>query len=227
MTTDDDASEIYVADGYGNRRVVVFDSKTGAYKRHWGAYGTKTPHDDKLANYDPKAELSKSFGNPEHCVRLSNDGLVYVCDQTNNRIQVFRKDGSFVKEFRVEKETLQNSSVWDLVLSEDPQQRFIFMADGTNGQIVTLLRDSGDAVAQWGRHGRQPGQFKWVHNIAIDSKGNDTGGIIPWSPENESKALWLADNNCRDYGKYVRITSVNRHHGKYIGYVCLFPRRRT
>ena len=172
LVLDDAANEVYVADGYKNRRIIVFDSQTGAYKRHWGAYGTKTPHDEKLAAYDPKAALPQSFGNPVHCVRLSNDGLVYVCDRVNNRIQVFRKDGTYVKEFRVEPQTLQNGSVWDLVLSEDPQQRFIFMADGANGQIVTLTRDSGDAVTQWGRHGRQPGQFKWVHNIAIDSKGN-------------------------------------------------------
>ncbi len=172
MTTDDAASEIYVADGYGNRRIVVFDSKTGAYKRHWGAGGTKTPHDDKLPAYSPAAASSPSFHNPVHCVRLSNDGLVYVCDRTNNRIQVFRKDGSYVKEFKVAPETLQNGAVWDLVLSEDPQQRFIFVADGANGQVITIDRENGGALTQWGRHGRQPGQFKWVHNIAIDSKGN-------------------------------------------------------
>ncbi len=172
MVMDEAAGELYVADGYINRRVVVFDAKTGAYKRHWGAYGTKELTDDKLPAYNPHNPLSKSFGNPVHCVRLSNDGLVYVCDRTNDRIQVFRKDGTFVKEFRVSPETLQNGSVWDLVLSEDKAQRYIFMADGANGQIVTLLRDTGEVVTAWGRHGRQPGQFKWVHNIAIDSKGN-------------------------------------------------------
>ncbi len=120
MVTDDAANKIYVADGYGNRRIVVFDAKSGAYKRHWGAGGTKTPHDDKLPAYSPAAAPSPSFHNPVHCVRLSNDGLVYVCDRTNNRIQVFRKDGSYVKEFKVEAQTLQNGAVWDLVLSEDP-----------------------------------------------------------------------------------------------------------
>ena len=172
MVTDDAANEIYVADGYGNRRIIVFDAKTGEYKRHWGAGGTKTPHDDKLAAYSPAAAPSPSFHNPVHCVRLSNDGLVYVCDRTNDRIQVFRKDGTYVKEFKVAPETLQNGSVWDLVLSEDPQQRFIFVADGANGQIITIDRENGAPLNQWGRHGRQPGQFKWVHNIAIDSKGN-------------------------------------------------------
>jgi DNA-binding beta-propeller fold protein YncE len=172
MIVDETAAELYVADGYQNRRVIVFDAKTGAYKRHWGAYGTKSPTDDKLPPYDPKAAPSKSFANPVHCVRLSHDGLIYVCDRANDRIQIFTKDGTFIKEFRVTPETLQNGSVWDLVLSEDKAQRYIFVADGANGQIVTLLRENGEVITAWGRHGRQPGQFKWVHNIAIDSKGN-------------------------------------------------------
>jgi hypothetical protein len=172
MVLDEPAGELYVADGYLNRRIVVFDAKTGDYKRHWGAYGTRTPIDEKLPGYSPSAPLSKSFGNPVHCVRLSNDGLVYVCDRVNDRIQVFRKDGSFVKEFRIDEQTLANGSVWDLVLSNDPQQNFIFMADGANGQISVLSREDGKVLSQWGRHGRQPGQFKWVHNIAIDSRSN-------------------------------------------------------
>jgi len=179
MMTDPEANEIYVADGYGNHRVVVFDAKTGAFKRMWGAYG-KTPSDDKMSAYKPDAKPSEQFANPVHCVRLSNDGLVYVCDRANNRIQVFRKDGTFVREFRVTPETLANGSVWDLVLSEDAGQKFIFMADGANGQIVTLDRNTGDVVTQWGRHGRQPGQFKWVHNIAIDSKGNLYTAEVGW-----------------------------------------------
>ena len=172
MLLDEAADELYVADGYQNRRIIVFDAKTGAYKRHWGAYGKQPGPDDKLPPYRPDAPLSQSFGNPVHCVRIANDGLVYVCDRVNDRIQVFRRDGTFVKEFRVEPATLQNGSVWDLVLSTDPQQRFIFIADGANGQIHTLAREDGKLLTQWGRHGRQPGQFKWVHNIAIDSKGN-------------------------------------------------------
>ena len=171
MMTDDAAGEIYVADGYGNHRVIVFDAKTGAFKRQWGAYG-KPPGDDKLPPYRADAKPSEQFSNPVHCVRLSNDGLVYVCDRANDRVQVFRKDGSFVKEFRVSADTLANGSVWDLVLSEAPGQKFMFMADGANGNIVTLDRETGKELAKWGRHGRQPGQFKWVHNIAIDSKGN-------------------------------------------------------
>jgi hypothetical protein len=174
MVTDEAAGELYVADGYLNRRIVVFDAKTGAYKRHWGAYGTKEPSDDKLPPYTPAAigALSKSFANPVHCVRLSRDGLVYVCDRANDRIQVFQKDGSFVKEFQVEPQTLQGGAVWDLVLSEDSAQRYIFVADGANMQIDTLDRQSGEKLGSFGRPGRMAGEFKWVHNMAIDSKGN-------------------------------------------------------
>jgi DNA-binding beta-propeller fold protein YncE len=171
MMTDPEVTELYVADGYGNQRVVVFDAKTGAYKRHWGAYGEK-PTDEKLPAYRADAAASRQFSNPVHCVRLSRDGLVYVCDRANDRIQVFGRDGKFVKEFRVEPATLQNGAAWDLVLSQDPEQKYLFVADGANGQVLTLDRAEGKTLDKWGRHGRQPGQFKWVHNIAIDSKGN-------------------------------------------------------
>jgi DNA-binding beta-propeller fold protein YncE len=173
MVTDDAAGEVYVADGYANRRIIVFDAKTGAYKRHWGAYGTKTPTDDKLPAYRPVAitELSKSFANPVHCVRLSHDGLIYVCDRANDRIQVFKKDGSFVREIQVEPQTLQNGSVWDLVLSEDRAQRTIFIADGANMQLITIDRRTGKKLGSFGRPGHMAGNFKWVHNMAIDSQG--------------------------------------------------------
>jgi hypothetical protein len=174
MFTVESDNEVYVADGYGNRRIIVFDSRTGAYKRHWGAYGTKTPHDDKLEPYKPVAftDQSKSFSNPVHCVRVSRDGLVYVCDRANDRIQIFKKDGTFVNEFQVEKQTLQNGSVWDLVLSIDRHQRYIHVADGANMQVLTIDRQTGEKLSSFGRPGHMAGNFKWVHNMAIDSVGN-------------------------------------------------------
>jgi DNA-binding beta-propeller fold protein YncE len=174
MVTDDKAKELYVADGYGNRRIVVFNATTGAYKRHWGAYGGASPTDDKLPAYKPVAitGMSKSFGNPVHCVRLSNDGLVYVCDRANDRIQVFTTEGKFVKEFVLEPNTLQNGSVWDLVLSEDKAQRYIYVADGANMQVYTIDRKTGAKLGAFGRPGRMAGEFKWIHNMAIDSRGN-------------------------------------------------------
>ncbi len=171
LEIDAQTNELFIADGYQNRRVLVLDAATGAYKRHWGAYGNR-PSDDKLPAYDPGKPLSRQFGNPVHCARLARDGLVYVCDRANDRIQVFARGGRFVKEFRVEPQTLQNGSVWDLVLSEDAAQKYIFMADGANGRVLILERDTGEVLSAFGRSGRMAGEFKWVHNIAIDSKGN-------------------------------------------------------
>ena len=167
-TVDPATNEIYVADGYGNHRVIVFDADTGAYKRHWGAYG-KPPSDEKLPPYDQKAA---QFGNPVHCVKLAKDGLLYVCDRMNNRIQVFRKDGTFVKEFPLVGETRGNGGVWYLDIWPDRAQSFLLNADGENNEVRTLMRDSGEVLAAFGRSGRNAGEFHWVHNLAIDSKGN-------------------------------------------------------
>jgi hypothetical protein len=170
MQVDAAANELYVADGYGNRRIVVFDATTLAYKRHWGAYGER-PNDDKLPPYNPTAAM-RSFQNPVHCVRISNDGLVYVCDRQNDRIQVFEKSGKFVKEIFVERETLQNGSVWDLVFSEDREQKHLIVANGANGYLLVLDRQTGQVLSTFGRPGRMAGELKWVHNLAIDSKGS-------------------------------------------------------
>jgi len=170
MEVDVGANELYVADGYGNRRVIVFDATTGAYKRHWGAYGNRP--DDAKTTYDPAAPPSRQFGSPVHCVRLARDGLVYVCDRENNRIQVFRKSGEYVREFFLAKDTRLIGSVWDMVLSTDPAQTYMYVADGANNQVHVLRRDDGVEVSAFGRNGRMAGQFHWVHNIAIDSKGN-------------------------------------------------------
>src|SRR5215510_7213436 len=89
-------NEVFVADGYGNRRVIVFDADTGKYKRHWGAYGNK-PDDAALGRYNPADPPAQQFRNPVHCAELANDGLLYVCDRPNDRIQVFKPDGTFVK----------------------------------------------------------------------------------------------------------------------------------
>src|SRR3954466_2712349 len=171
MVMDPKAQELYVADGYGNRRVVVFDARSGAYKRHWGAYGAQ-PSDEKQAAYDPNQPPARQFGNPVHCVRLSHDGKVYVCDRVNNRIQVFELSGKFIEEFRVEPLTLANGSVWDMVLSHDAAQRNLYVADGANGRIYVLNRANGAQLSSFGRTGHMAGEFKWVHNMAIDRQGN-------------------------------------------------------
>jgi len=168
---DPKANEAYVADGYGNKRVAVIDADTGKFKRYWGAYGNK-PDDTDLGKYDPDAPPAQQFRNPVHCAELSNDGLVYVCDRVNDRIQVFQKEGRFVKEVFIAKKTLGDGSVWDIAFSKDPQQRYLYLADGKNEKVYILERDTLRILASFGDGGRQPGQFFGVHSIATDSKGN-------------------------------------------------------
>ena len=167
MNVDPVANEVYVADGYLNKRVIVFDSNTGAYKRHWGAYGN-TPSDEKMDNFNPK---SSQFANPVHCVRLMKDNTLFVCDRANNRIQVFENSGKFIREMAYEIDTKGSGSVWDLIPS-DASQKYILIADGTNNEVAVLDRATAQKVGSFGRSGRNAGDFHWVHNIAVDSEGS-------------------------------------------------------
>lgn len=165
---DTSASEVYIADGYHNHRVIVFNSENGSYKRHWGAYGN-APTDEKPAQNNP---VSPQFGNPVHCVRIARDGLVYICDRANNRIQVFRKDGTFIRQFIIAEDTPPNGSTWDLDFWIDPTQSLLFHADGTNNQVRTLSRDQGVVTSEFGGDGNKPGEFHRLHNLVLDSSGN-------------------------------------------------------
>jgi DNA-binding beta-propeller fold protein YncE len=175
------ANEVYVADGYFNHRIIVFDAKTGAFHRKWGAYG-KSPDDSDKPNLrrtaPPTAAQLTHFGNPVHCVRIANDGLVYVCDRLNDRIQIFKKDGTFVKEFSIEPRTAGNGSVWDIAFSRDPEQRWLYIADGRNNQILTVSRMTGEVRSSTGGPGRNAGYFHWVHDMAIDGSGNIYTGEV-------------------------------------------------
>jgi DNA-binding beta-propeller fold protein YncE len=178
------ANEVYVADS-GNHRIVVFDADTGAYKRSWGAYGEK-PSAAAPPAYDPNAPAARQFRDV-NCVHIAKDGMVYVCDSPSNRVQVFQKDGKYVKEGTVSKGTLGEvippgagasiatesfGSAWDVAFSNDPQQRFLYVADGQNKTVWVLQRDSLSVVSRFGDGGRYPGRFYAVDSIAVDSKGN-------------------------------------------------------
>ena len=165
------ANEAFVADGYGNHRVAVIDMTSGKVKRIWGAYGN-VPSDSNLGRYTPGTPLAQQFRTPVHCAEPSRDGLVYVCDRPNDRIQVFRKDGSFVKEKIIAPLTRGDGSVWDIAFSRDPEQKYIFLADGKNEHVYVMDRQSLEIITQFGDGGRQAGQFFAVHSIAADSKGN-------------------------------------------------------
>jgi hypothetical protein len=170
IAIDPEAEEAYIADGYGNKRVAVLDVDTGEFKRYWGAYGNR-PVDGRIA-YDPDGPPAQQFTGPVHCAEPSRDGLVYVCDRTSNRIQVFRPDGTFVTEKVIAPMTLSQGSTWDIAFSRDPDQTFMYVADGQNMKVYILLRETLEVLTSFGDGGRQPGLFYAVHSIATDSEGN-------------------------------------------------------
>jgi DNA-binding beta-propeller fold protein YncE len=165
-------NEVFVADGYGNRRIIVFDADTGAYKRHWGAYGNK-PDDNA-----PRTRLFEGPGpkqfNTVHSVRISNDGLVYVGDRVNNRIQVFKPEGTFVKEGYIERKTsTPEGTAFDIAFSPDKQQQFLYVPDGSNKKVQILNRETLEVLGFFsGQGGHGAALFFHIHSIATDSKGN-------------------------------------------------------
>ena len=172
-------NEVYIADGYINRRIIVFDAETGEYKRHWGAYG-EAPDDSEIPDYDPGEQPARYFRNPVHAVRISSDNLVYMADRMNNRIQVFQKDGTFVRELIIARQTLWTGSAWDIEFSPDADQTYIYVTDGMNRKVWILDRSNLEIIGSFGHAGRNAGQFGWVHSIAMDSKGNlYTTEVIP------------------------------------------------
>ena len=174
---DEIAQEIYIINW---KRVLVYDMNTGAFKRGWGAYGIPLSQIDNgpLPVYTLGSAPAKQFLGPVHCIRLSRDGFVYVCDRTSNRIQVFAKDGKFVKEFFVRKETLGNGSTWTVNFSSDPQQRYLLVGDGRNNVIWMVNRNDGTVAGSLGHNGRNAGQFHWVHQVVLDSQGNMYTGEV-------------------------------------------------
>jgi DNA-binding beta-propeller fold protein YncE len=166
-----DTNEAFVADGYRNKRVAVLDADTGEMKRYWGAYGN-APDDTNAGPFVPGQEPAQQFRNPVHCAQPSNDGLVYVCDRVNNRLQVFKLDGTYVEEMFIKPNSLGDGSVWDISFSPDPEQTFIYLADGTNRKIFIIERATLEVLTNFGDGGRNPGQFFAVHGLVTDSMGN-------------------------------------------------------
>jgi hypothetical protein len=198
-------NEAFVADGYGNRRVIVFDAETGAFKRMWGAFGNP-PDSDPPAGaapagdgparagragggaagrggtgagaaaaavpLDTEGQGSERFGNPVHAVEISNDGLVYVADRSNRRVQVFMPDGKYVNQVFVNRAGPSNGSAAGLGFSPDPQQQFLYVSDLGNSHIAVLNRKTLQVLYQFGARGTKPGDFQAPHHLAVDSKGN-------------------------------------------------------
>ncbi len=160
--------DLIAADGYGNHRVSVWNAETLQFVRMWGAYG-RTPSDEPLPPYNPN---SPQFANPVHCAMPSNDGLIYVCDRKNLRVQIFKYDGTYVKQFVLEPGSRGDGTPFEIAFSPDAEQKFMYIADGTNMKVHVFDRKSLKELYSFGDGGRQPGEFYAVHNIVSDSKGN-------------------------------------------------------
>jgi DNA-binding beta-propeller fold protein YncE len=165
-------NEAYISDGYLNRRVAVLDASTGEMKRFWGAYGDAPMASENPGRYVPGETPPQEFRPPVHCAELSVDRLLYVCDRPSNRISVFQTDGTFVKEVIIAPATLSQGSTWDIDFSHDPEQRFIYLADGQNMKVYVIERETLEVLYSFGDGGRQPGLFFAVHSLAVDSQGN-------------------------------------------------------
>lgn len=182
-------NEVFVADGYANRRVAVFDAETGAYKRHWGAYGNQP--DDTA----PRARVFDGPGSPQfnlvHGIGLSDDGIVYVGDRVNNRIQAFQLDGTYIDEVYIQRETsAREGTGFDVAFSADREQQYFFVPDGSNKKVQIVDRRSMELVGFFGGYGGHGvGEFYHIHSIAIDSDGtvylgevNNGRRVLRWVP---------------------------------------------
>ena len=173
---DTSAKEVYVADGYGNKRVIVFDSETGKFKRMWGAFGNPPPPTlaPNLPTPQPQTtpEGPPEFGLP-HAIKVSHDGVVYVADRINNRIQLFTREGKFLKQVRV---TNEGSDVVPVpagfAFSPDKNQQFLYVVDSGPMRVVIFDRATMTQLGAFGMRSDKPGDFNIVHHMAADSKGN-------------------------------------------------------
>ena len=172
MEVDPLTDELYVADGYGNRRLAIFDANTGEYIRHWGAYG-EVPVDEDPGPWDPNAPPSRTWRQPVHGLAISTDRRVYVSDRPSNRFQVFDTDGTYIMESVLAPQTYGPGSTWGAEFDPlDTEQRFLYVPDGTNNKVWALDRATLEPVYSWGTGGKQPGNFDWLHYMDFDSQGN-------------------------------------------------------
>jgi hypothetical protein len=174
ITVDDAVHEVYFADGTINKRVVVYDSETGKFKRGWGAYGIPLSEIDntKQPRYDPTAPPSKQFRGLLDSIKISVDNLVYGADRTADRVQVFTKQGKFVQEIFVAPKTMGRGTAWTLAFSHDPKQKYLLVGDGADCVIWILNRSDGSVVGKLGHRGTNAGQFNFIRDMDMDSHGN-------------------------------------------------------
>jgi DNA-binding beta-propeller fold protein YncE len=164
-------NELYVADGYFNRRVIVLDADTWAFKRMWGAFGNKPALQTPAPPRTMDGRGPDQFG-IVHAIEISNDDLVYVGDRGNSRIQVFSLDGKFIKQAFVTRNAKSSSTTGGLAFSRDAGQKFLYVADQGNSKVHILLRETLEEIGSFGQLGKEPGNFNAPHQLATDLKGN-------------------------------------------------------
>ena len=170
LVVDPVGNELFVADGYTNKRVIVFDAEAGEYRRHWGAYGN--PPEDVQLDFDPDGDPPRQFVGPVHGIDLSTDGLIYVSDRRANRIQVFERNGTFVREAFVSPETRDLGTAYGVALSKDTGQQWIFVNDGSNNKIWILRRSDMEVIGSFSSYGRAGGQVMSAHSMVVDYDNN-------------------------------------------------------
>ncbi len=205
FSVDPATNRLYVADGYGNRRILIADAETGLYIGHFGAYGQNPVDDPEGTDIDPyvagpwasdyeSGNLKPMFfRSPLHCAVVSADGLLYACDRGNNRLQVFdttevggpcsnpnAEPGvcGFVREVHVSPESYANGTTVTAALSTDPDQSCLYVGDLANGTFYVINRENLHELDRIGRAGRQIGEFHWIHALAVDSDGNVYTGEV-------------------------------------------------
>ena len=170
MFVHEPTNEVFVADGYGNRRVIVFDADTGEFKRMWAAFGSEPGDTEPEA--DPDAPDGPPWFGTVHGIEVSNDGLVYVADRNNSRIQIFDLDGNYQRQVFVNQFEGRSLTVAGLAFSPDPEQKYVYVADQANLHVHVLDRQTLEPLDSWGELGAEPGDFDALHHLAVDSKGN-------------------------------------------------------
>jgi DNA-binding beta-propeller fold protein YncE len=184
-------NELIVADGYGNRRVIVFDADTGKFKRMWGAFGnvpTDAPPNPAPPDADPGG--ASQFVQPVHAARVSNDGMVYVSDRGGKRVQVFTLDGKYVNQVFIGRECKapecgNGTTAASTAFSADAGQRFLFVGNRSQARVMIFDRRTLTLLDSFGQWGSAPGDFGTLHHMAADSKGNlYVTEVTPLKPEN-------------------------------------------
>jgi hypothetical protein len=237
FSVDASTNRLYVADGYGNRRVLIADAETGQYIGHFGAYGQNPVDDPEGTDVDPydsgpwagdyQAGNLKPlfFRSPLHCSVVSNDGFLYACDRGNNRIQVFdiNEAGApcanpnaepgicgFVREVLVSPAAYSNGTAVSAALSTDPGQTCLYVGDLANGTFYIINRENLTELDRIGRAGRQVGEFHWIHTLTVDSEGNIYTGEVDTGQRLQKFARYGAESCSGEGNPEIGLYSANR-----------------